>query len=191
MHRRRAPAAAMVLVVFVVLAFTACRGQNDSTAATGQPLAATAVSAPAARRSPASLPPRTGPLADRLSRGLLSVHNLPGGWKLSQEARGDPEDTDLCGTNLASLEQQRTKLAEVEAGFDRGASGLFLVHAITAYPEVVAQRMLDGLAAVQACQQLVIRDDEGTLTTWELTPLSAPSSCAAWATMASKTRCCS
>jgi hypothetical protein len=164
------------LVLAIALALTACGGKNTSapagSAALGEPTPQ--ATATVARRPPASAPPRTGPLADRLSRALLSVQDLPGGWRLSRDARGDPDDTTLCGTGLGTLEQQRAKLAEVDVGFERGTTA-FIVQAVAAYPPGMAQRVLDDLAAtVQPCHELVTRDDEGTLAEWQLTPIPFP-----------------
>jgi hypothetical protein len=126
-------------------------------------------------RSMPGEPPRTGPLADRLRRALLSLHDLPAGWRRSEDARGNPADTAVCGTTLASLERQADKLAEVEIGFQQSGIGPFLVHAVAAYPTGVAERVLTNLAAaVGSCRQIVVRDTEGSLTPWEVHPVPFP-----------------
>src|SRR5581483_6363389 len=119
----------LALPLALALIVTACGGSapagRASNPSTTQPAAA-------ARRQPAYTPPRAGPVADRLNRGLLTIGDLPAGWKLSQEARGDPDDISLCGAALATLEGHRDKLAEVDVAFERGTVGPFIVHALAA-----------------------------------------------------------
>src|SRR5262249_51317155 len=113
--------------------------------------------------------------AEALSRGLVSVQDLPAGWRLSQDSGGSPEDTDLCGANLAAIEHQRQKLGEAASSFERGGSGPYLVQTLAAYPSGVAEQVMSDLAAaIASCRQATIRDEEGSLSTWELAPIPFP-----------------
>lgn len=90
-------------------------------------------------------------------------------------ARGRPQDTDICTANLAILEQERQKLAEASIGFDRGESGPYLAQSLAAYPPGVAQHVMESLtSAVQSCRTVTVRDDEGSSSIWQLTPLTFP-----------------
>jgi hypothetical protein len=164
------------VVVAILLTGAGCGGGSPSPPSGGTNATSPANASTSTARQPAFSPPRTGPLADHLTKSLLTIHDVPGGWRLSQDARGDPEDTDFCGQNLSSIEAHRTKLAEVEVGFERGSDGPFLVHAIAAYPEGTAQATMDRLtAAIASCVEITVRDDEGTASTWQVQPLSFPS----------------
>ena len=94
---------------------------------------------------------------------------------MSREQAGSPEDTDLCGTNLADIERQRDKLGEAGAAYERSESRPYLVETIAAYPPGVAERVMAELTTiVQDCREATIRDDEGGTSRWDLTPVSFP-----------------
>lgn len=161
----------------VLLAFALMIGACGGVTAPSQPGGSTLPPSAASRApGPAGFAPsRTGPVADKLAKALLTSYDVPASWKRSKDVRGDPEDTTICDTSLATLEQHRAKLAEVDVGFERGSAGPFVVQAAAAYPAGTAPRVMDSLAAaVQPCRTLTVRDEEGTLTQWELTPIPFP-----------------
>jgi hypothetical protein len=159
------------LLLLVALSFLAC---GDDDAKGGQSGAAPAAEADG-RPEPSQPPLRTNAVARGLAPGLLRFEDLPGGWRVSREQAGSPEDTDLCGTNLAGIERQREKRGEAGAAYEQSPSGPYLVETIAAYPPGVAERVLADLAAVvQTCREVTIRDEEGGANLWQLTPLTFP-----------------
>jgi hypothetical protein len=172
--RRGAVSAVLALVVLAVLALSACGKDGGGKAATGP--APDDASTTAGSRSGANPGPRaTGAAGSDLTRGLLRFEDMPAGWRLSAQSAGSPDDTELCGTSLATLEQHRGKLGEAAVGFERGESGPYVAQTLAAYPPGVAERVMTDLAtAVQTCREVTVRDEEGSLSTWQLTPLSFP-----------------
>ena len=164
----------LAIPTVLCLILVACGRGNDRTTPAGSTLPDG--NATAGRRSSAASEPRaTGIAGSSLTRGLLRFEDMPGGWRLNAESMSSPENTEICGANLAALEQHRQKLGEAAISFERSQSGPYLAETLAAYPPGLAERvMVDLKAAVQSCTEVIIRDDEGSLSTWQLTPVSFP-----------------
>jgi hypothetical protein len=166
--RLTSAAFALLLVVGLV----ACGGNDDDRTSSGS---AETNQTPGIRERASGTPRTTGQAGDSLARGLLKFEDMPAGWTFNAESAGSPEDTDVCGTDLASLEQHRQKLGEAAIGFQHGESGPFFAETLAEYPPGTAERVMTDLAAaVQSCPEVVIRDDEGGTSTWQLSPLTFP-----------------
>lgn len=161
MSRLLSPIAAAVLVI------AACGGGRGHGKTSGAVAPKASSATPILRQGP----PSTGPEAQRLASALLAVPDLPGGWRLGQDTRSTPEDTNLCGANLATIERQGQKLAEVGVSFQQSPSGPYLSQTLTAYSGGLAQQVLDALrAAAGSCNTVTVKDkQEGSFSNWELT----------------------
>jgi hypothetical protein len=125
--------------------------------------------------APSGGPRVTGPAGNSLRPGLLRFDDTPAGWVFNAESAGSPDDTTVCGTSLATLEQHRQKLGEAAIAFQRSDSGPYFAETIAAYPSGLAERvMADLTAAAQTCREVTVRDEEGSLSTWQLAPVSFP-----------------
>jgi hypothetical protein len=171
--RRRGASVLQVAALVLVLAVVSCGG-DDARGKGGE--AATDTPAPAARgTSRPSGPTSSGALGERVSSALLTIHDMPSGWRLGSDARGDPDDTTWCGVSLGTLEQHRRKLGQADIAFERGEAGPFLTQSVVAYPEGMARQVLDDLtSSAGGCAEVTVRDDEGTLSTWQSSRIPFP-----------------
>jgi hypothetical protein len=156
-------------VVLLAVGMIACGRGNGG--ASGERAVAPDVAAP--RDQPRATPVRDGPEAERLWRALLSAFDLGGGWHPAQDARGAPEYTNICAANLATLERQGQKTAEVGASFEQSPSGPFVGQTLAAYPPGVAEQVLADLrAATRDCNAVSVYDPtEDSWSVWQLSPL--------------------
>ena len=175
-HPSQRPRGARVLAALVLLltAMVAACGGGDDRRSRGE--AATDTPVPAARGTnrPAG-PTSSGALGERVSSALLTIHDMTSVWRLGSDARGDPDDTTWCGVSLGMLEQHRQKLGQADIAFERGEAGPFLTQSVVAYPTGTARRVLDDLTdAAGGCAEVTVRDDEGTLSTWQSSRIPFP-----------------
>lgn len=107
-----------------------------------------------------------------LEKALLSLDDLPAGWAVRTENEEDEADKETY--TFLCQEYQKQSIAKVNADFQKGQVGPFLVNSVVTYPPGEAEsQFVAMLSAVDQCATFTDTQD-GTTTEWAVTPISFP-----------------
>ena len=166
---------------FVSALAVACGGGNERATtiqSTVTPLQATAAPEETATivetSSPATATPNDDEIAERLSAALLSIEDMPTGWAVGPPDEDEDEnENDICG--ISSGQFAEGAAARVTANFQESEFGPFLAQVIDFFPDGDAERVMTEFSdAFGSCTEWTDIDEDGTETTWRLSPLSFP-----------------
>lgn len=110
---------------------------------------------------------------ERLREALLTVEDLPVGYSVWTDEDDDQNDDEPCEGRFENVSEATV---EAEASFSKGSFGPFLAHALGAFDqEATAKKAMAVVrAGLNDCQTYETTDEDGTVTTVRLTPLSFP-----------------
>ncbi|MFC7624063.1 hypothetical protein [Microlunatus sp. GCM10028923] len=100
---------------------------------------------------------------------VISVEDLPKGWRTSNDAQGGYR-TQVCGVDL----EPTAPAAKASVRFSMGPFGPFLQQYVRSYTDGSAERLMTGLSeAVEGCTSYVATGTKGTKSeTFRITPLN-------------------
>lgn len=162
----------------------ACGGSDDTadtvparTASSSSPgPAATVTSIASSAATPGATPtpaPEPEPQSEKLTPALLTLDEMPPGWSPSSSVNDTADEDGICGKPDVGLAVASPARADVS--FQQGEFGPFFAYAIAQYKGSDARKAMDYLKdQLAACAEWTETNDDGTTTTWKLSPISFP-----------------
>jgi hypothetical protein len=157
-----------VVVVGAVLAVAGCGGGDEK---------AETISAPAAPSSTAQSV-RGAPSEAQLRSALLTVNDLPTGFKVEPSDNDEDDDAplDACARRYNDLDNTpETNAPEANRDFSKGI-GTFISQTLAAIPNTteLEHRIREFQAFLSECQTFKLKTSEGKVDTYRISPLSFP-----------------
>lgn len=168
----------LMVTGFTVALAIACGGGNER--ATTIESTVTPITAPDETAtidqtsSTATATPDDDEIAEGLSEALLTLEDMPTGWTVSPPDEDEEDDgDDICG--IASGQFAEDAAARETSDFQKSELGPLLNHTIDFFPDGDAKRVMAEFGdALGSCTEWTDIDEDGTETTWRLSPLSFP-----------------